>query len=32
MERFQVTPYDAVIRLAELGLPVPDGTNLDLQD
>ena len=32
MERFQVTPYDAIIRLAELGLPVPDGTNLDLQD
>jgi hypothetical protein len=24
-ERFQVTPFDALIRLAELGLPVPDG-------
>jgi hypothetical protein len=32
MERFQVTPYDAIIRLAELGLPVPDGARPDLHD
>lgn len=32
MERFQVTPYDAIIRLAELGLPVPDGARPDLQE
>lgn len=29
-EQFQVTPFDALIRLAELGLPVPDGSNIDL--
>lgn len=31
-EQFQVTPFDAVIRLAELGLPVPDGTSIDLDE
>lgn len=31
-ERFQVTPFDAVIRLAELGLPVPDGTKIDFDE
>jgi len=29
-EQFQVTPFDALIRLAELGLPVPDGSHIDL--
>ena len=29
-EKFQVTPFDALIRLAELGLPVPDGSQIDL--
>jgi hypothetical protein len=28
-EKFQVTPFDAVIRLAELGLPVPDGSYIE---
>jgi hypothetical protein len=27
-EKFQVTPFDALIRLAELGLPVPDGSHI----
>ncbi len=27
--KFQVTPFDALIRLAELGLPVPDGSNVE---
>lgn len=31
-ERFQVTPFDAVVRLAELGLPVPDGTKIDFDE
>jgi hypothetical protein len=26
--KFQVTPFDALIRLAELGLPVPDGSHI----
>jgi hypothetical protein len=28
-EKFQVTPFDALIRLAELGLPVPDGSRVE---
>jgi len=28
-EQFQVTPFDALIRLAELGLPVPDGSHIE---
>ncbi|MBI5564206.1 MAG: ImmA/IrrE family metallo-endopeptidase [Chloroflexi bacterium] len=28
-EKFQVTSFDALIRLAELGLPVPDGAHID---
>ncbi len=28
-EQFQVTPFDALIRLAELGLPVPDGSQIE---
>lgn len=29
-EKFQVTSFDALMRLAELGLPVPDDSQLDL--
>ena len=29
-EKFQVTSFDALIRLAELGLPVPDDSQIDL--
>jgi hypothetical protein len=28
-EKFQVTSFDALIRLAELGLPVPDGSTIE---
>ncbi len=28
-EKFQVTPFDALIRLAELGLSVPDGSHIE---
>jgi hypothetical protein len=28
-EKFQVTPFDALIRLAELSLPVPDGSHIE---
>ena len=28
-EKFQVTPFDALIRLAELGLPIPDGSHIE---
>ncbi len=31
-EKFRVTPFDALIRLAELGLPVPDGSTVELDD